>query len=293
VAGGIAVGEWELDLSLALLIAGCAGAVVAVVVGLPALRQRGLFLAVTTLAFAVASSSYLLNPKYFSWLPRKTIPRGRLFNLVDLSSQRTMYYVCAALAVIGLVAVRGLRTGRTGRVLLAQRDNERGAQSYSIDVTRTKLLAFAISGFLAADAGCLHSQIVGLYSVTPYTPTQSVNVFVTAVVGGLGTLLGAVAGALYFNVGNWVLTGNWRLLPSAIGVLVVLMVIPGGIGDAVYQLRDGALRRLAKRKGIVVPSLLADRNVEDRPDAVTPERALPEPEPVAVPASSEETVVSS
>ena len=282
--GGIAMGDWGLDLSLALLVAGGAGAVAAIVVGLPALRQRGLFLAVTTLAFAVASSSYLLNRKHFSWLPREAIPRGRLFNTFDLTSQRTLFYVCAAMAVLGLIAVQGLRAGRTGRVLRAVRDNERGAQSYGVDVTRAKLLAFATSGFLAAAAGCLHVQILGVYTETAYSPTESITVFTAAVVGGLGTLLGAVAGALFLNGGQWVLKGNWQLLPSAIGVLVVLLALPGGLGDAFYQLRDAALRRIAARRGIAVPSMIADRRVE--PDAGIPPPTVPppiaEPPPVVV-----------
>jgi branched-chain amino acid transport system permease protein len=282
--GGIALGDWGFDLSLALLVSGGAGALAAIVVGLPALRLRGLFLAVTTLAFAVASSSYLLNRRHFSWLPREAIPRGRLFNTIDLTSQRSLFYVCAAMAVLGLVAVQGLRTGRTGRVLRAVRDNERGAQSYGVDVTRAKLLAFATSGFLAAAAGCLHVQIVGVYAETAYAPTESITVFTAAVVGGLGTLLGAVAGALFLNGGEWILRGNWRLLPSAIGVLVVLLALPGGLGDAFYQLRDAALRRIATRRGIAVPSMLADRRIEpeaqhDPPIVATP---VPEPPPVVV-----------
>jgi branched-chain amino acid transport system permease protein len=266
-------------------VAGGAGALTAIVVGLPALRLRGLFLAVTTLAFAVASSSYLLNRQHFTWLPREAIPRGRLFNTIDLTSERSLFYVCAAMAVLGLVAVQGLRAGRTGRVLRAVRDNERGAQSYGVDVTRAKLLAFATSGFLAAAAGCLHVQILGVYAETAYDPTESITVFTAAVVGGLGTLLGAVAGALFLNGGGWILRGNWRLLPSAIGVLVVLLALPGGLGDAFYQLRDAVLRRIATRRGIVVPSMLADRRIEPEPEDEPPPPAaatVPEPPPVVV-----------
>ena len=110
--------------------------------------------------------------------------------------------------------------------------------------------------------------------------------FTAAVVGGLGTLLGAVAGALFLNGGQWVLRGNWQLLPSAIGVLIVLLALPGGIGDAFYQLRDAALRRIAARRGIDVPSMLADRRTEPDAEAPPPTVPPPTPEPSPVVVSS-------
>lgn len=262
VVGAQATGEWGYDLSLALLLAGTAGAVVAMAVGLPALRLRGPLLAVTTLAFAVASSQYLLNRSQVSWLPRGSLARPRLFAVVDLSSQRAMFWTCAVVAVLGLVAVRGIRASRTGRVLIALRDNEAAARSFGIDVVRAKLSAFALSGFLAAVAGCLLVHVTLGYSEQPFGPAASFNVFTAAVVGGLGSLTGAVIGALFLNGGRWILTGDWELLPSAVGVLFVLLVLPGGLGELVYRGRDGLLRRLADRRGLVVPSLVADVRVD-------------------------------
>jgi branched-chain amino acid transport system permease protein len=95
--------RWNLDLSLTLLLAGMVGAAVAVVVGLPALRLRGFFLAVTTLAFAMAASDYLLNNQYFSWAPdpEAVVPRPRLFGGISLASQRSFYYVCLAVLALG------------------------------------------------------------------------------------------------------------------------------------------------------------------------------------------------
>ncbi|HYI61749.1 MAG TPA: ABC transporter permease [Acidimicrobiales bacterium] len=286
LVGVQATGPWRLDLSLALLLAGAAGAVVAVVVGLPALRLRGPFLAVTTLAFAVASSQYLLNRSQVSWLPRERLVRPRLFAVIDLSSQRAMFWTCATVAVLGLVAVRGVRASRTGRVLLALRDNEAAARSYGIDVVRAKLSAFALSGFLAAVAGCLLAQVTLGYTEQPFGPAVSFNVFTAAVVGGLGSLTGAVIGALFLNGGRWVLSGDWELLPSALGVLLVLLVLPGGLGELVYRARDALLRRLADRRGLVVPSLVAD--VRTDTDDVGPLVAAAEhvPAPVAEEAST-------
>jgi ABC-type branched-subunit amino acid transport system ATPase component/ABC-type branched-subunit amino acid transport system permease subunit len=250
--GAVATATWHVDLSLALIVAGLAGAVVAVIVGLPALRLPGLFLAITTLAFALASSNYLLNRKEQSWIPRDRLARPALFRTFDLASQGAMYEVALGVAVLAFLAVAGIRRSRTGRVLLAVRDNERGAAAYAIAPTRAKLTGFALSGFLAAVAGCLLVHINQAYSETPFVATESLGVFTAAVVGGLGSLWGAVLGALYLNGGTWFLPDRWRLLPSAVGVLAVLLVLPGGLANVAYRGRDALLRHLARRRGIGV-----------------------------------------
>ena len=95
-----------------------------------------------------------------------------------------------------VLAVRGIRRSRTGRVLLALRENERGAQAYGVNIMRAKLTAFAISGFLAAVGGCLLVHLLGGFSPDTYAPDQSFVVFTAAVVGGLGSLLGAGLGVV-------------------------------------------------------------------------------------------------
>ncbi|HEY4376258.1 MAG TPA: ABC transporter permease [Acidimicrobiales bacterium] len=278
VAGALVTTRWHGDISLALLVAGAAGAVVAVVVGLPALRLRGFYLAVSTLAFALASSDYLLNRKEQSWIPQSTAAPGTFVFLktFDLSSQRSTYFMCLGVMVVAFLAVAGLRRSRTGRVLVALRDNEAAVQSYGVGVTRAKLTAFAISGFLAAMAGCLMSILNSGYSELPYTAPESLGVLTAAVVGGLGSILGALIGALFLGGGQYFLDDKWRLLPSAGGVLLVLLFLPGGLGNLVFRARDGVLRALARRRGIVVASLVAD--VGPAPEATVPDLA-PDVEP--------------
>lgn len=284
VVGAVATDTWSLDLSAALVLAGLAGAAAAVVVGLPALRLPGLYLAVTTLAFALASSNFLLNRKEQSWIPAGRLDRPDLFKTFDLTSQAAMYEFVLGVVVIAFAVVAGIRRSRTGRVLIAVRDNERGAAAYSVPVVRAKLLAFALSGFLAAVAGCLLVHVNQAYTEGPFVAAESLGVFTAAVVGGLGSLVGPVLGALYLNGGTWFLPARWRLLPSAIGVLGVLLVVPGGLANLAARGRDGLLRRYASRRGIVVASLLADEaGPEDAPAAIK----------VALPARPAETVGSS
>lgn len=262
--GAVATREWGLDLTLALLVAGAVGAAVAVVVGLPALRLRGFYLAVTTLAFALAATNYFLNRQFFGWVPNGRVERPLLFNRVDLTDDAAMYWYCLAIFGIVVLAVRGIRRSRTGRVLLAVRENEKGAQAFGVSVTRAKLTAFATSGFIAAVAGALlvHNQFG--FDETLFAPSQSLAVFTSAVVGGLGSVLGATLGALYFQGGKWFLpSAQWQVLTTAAGVLIVLLFIPGGLGDVAYRLRDLWLRSVARRNAVVVPSLVADVRVDE------------------------------
>ena len=93
-------------------------------------------------------------------------------------------------------------------------------------------------------------------------------------IGGLGTLTGGVLGAVYVEGGFFLLPADWRFFSSAIGVLFVLLVIPGGLGSLLYMVRDTWLRWVAGRHGIEVPSMIADRRVEEPPP---PEPDVAEP----------------
>ena len=124
--GGVATSQWGLDLSLALLVSGLAGAVAAVVVGLPALRLQGLLLSVTTFAFALAMYSYFLNRQFFDWIPTGRIERNPIFGRIDYDSPTGVYYLILVVLVLAILAVGGMRSSRFGRALIALRENERG-----------------------------------------------------------------------------------------------------------------------------------------------------------------------
>jgi branched-chain amino acid transport system permease protein len=263
--GGALTSKAHWDLGFALIVGGAAGAVVAVLIGMPSLRARGLTLAVTSLAFALAASQYLLDPEFFPWLPDSVIDRPKILGTIDVSSETSYFFLCLAVLGFALVAARGLRRSRTGRVLIAVRENEKSAESYGINTTRTKLLGFAISGFIAAVAGVLlvHQQ-EGLVTAS-FDPVQSLTIFAMVVIGGLGSVPGAILGAIYIYGVHWFLPQQWEFLASGVGLLLVLLLLPGGLGSAIADARDGLLRFIAKRRKLLVPSLLADRRVEELP----------------------------
>jgi hypothetical protein len=141
--------------------------------------------------------------------------------------------------------------------MIAVRDNPRAAQSYGINLTRTRLAAFAMSGFFAAIAGALFAHLQGVVDPNVFTPQRSLEVFAMAVIGGLTSVGGALAGAMYI-VGFEYFLPQYSLLASGLGMLVLLLFFPGGLSELGFTMRDAYLRRLAAKKRIHVPSLVAD-----------------------------------
>jgi branched-chain amino acid transport system permease protein len=278
-AGQISLGQWGFsgvgafvagclasragtDFFLTLLAAGVAGAVAAVVIGLPALRIQGLYLAVTTLAFGLATQVYLLSPNYFgNVLPDTEHPLERpvLYGYINLDDPRRYYFVCLVALALALLSARSLRASRTGRAIVAGRDNVRGTQAFGISTNRARLAAFAISGFWAALAGALFAYQQRVVEPGAFPPAVSLLLLIIVVIGGVTSLPGAMLGTLYIGVLRYGgVSEQYQALASGVGVLLLLYFLPGGLAQAMYGARDNFLRRVAQRRGIAVPSLIAD-----------------------------------
>ncbi|HLF41174.1 MAG TPA: ABC transporter permease [Acidimicrobiia bacterium] len=258
VTAGNLVARYDVDLFVALVLSGAVGGLVALLVGLPALRIRGPFLAVTTLAFAIALDSYFLNPTYFDDFIPQNLVRPNLWDRFPLESARTMYYLCLAGLGLAVLAARGVRRARAGRALVAARDNRRAAEAASVPTTAVILSGFVFSGVLAGVAGGLHVLILHGARVGSYQPVQSLEVFSMAVIGGLGSVGGVLLGVFSLRALEQV-AASYRLLVTGAGLLLVLLVLPGGLGQAAIAVRDRYLAVVARRRGLIVPSLVADR----------------------------------
>ena len=273
VTAGNLVTKLNADLFVALLVSGLVGGVVALLVGLPALRIRGLFLAVTTLAFAVALDSYFLNPTYFDEQIPGVLARPDLWQRFPLESARTMYFLCLSFLVLFVFLARGVRRSRAGRVLIASRDNRRAAEAASVPTTGVILSGFVFSGILAGIAGGLHVIVLHGARIGSYQPVQSLEVFAMAVIGGLGSVGGVILGVFSLRALQNV-PQEWRLLVSGTSLLAVLLLLPGGLGQVAFNVRDRFLRFVANRRGVLVPSLVADYRhapEHDNPDEDHPE----------------------
>jgi branched-chain amino acid transport system permease protein len=190
------------------------------------------------------------------------INRTNLFGVIPLGTDREFYALTIIVLALAMIGVRGLRATRTGRVLIGVRDNERASEAYAVRARNAHILAFAISGFLAGVAGALFVLQQQLLISQVYTPDVSLRIFSMVVVGGLGSISGAVLGAVFVYGVQYFLPSEYAFLATGAGLLLVLLLVPGGLGALFGDARDGMLRWYARRKGIRVPSLLADTLVE-------------------------------
>jgi branched-chain amino acid transport system permease protein len=258
-AAGLAANH-HTDFFVTIAVGALAGGLVAVVIGIPALRIQGLFLATTTLAFAFAVAG-VFNRTYFGWMfpkPGRFVNRPVLWKALDLeesssygpiklSANVKYYYVCLAFLVVAVYLARSVRKHRSGRVLIGVRDNGRAAQSLGINLARTRLAAFVADN--------------------AFPPERSIALFILTVIGGIGSIPGALLGAVFIE-GVPLLPvvrdiKQVQLLTSGLGVLLVLFFLPGGLAEGTYRIRDALLRRVARRRNIHVPSLIADSRVEE------------------------------
>jgi ABC-type branched-subunit amino acid transport system ATPase component/ABC-type branched-subunit amino acid transport system permease subunit len=237
---------------LALLVGSLVAAFVATLVGLGALRVRGLLLAISTLAFAIATQAYVFRRPFFS-LGRQTVrlPREELGPIDVTHKQRAYYYVTLAVLVVVFLVVSHLRRSGIGRSIIGVRENEPAAAAMSVSPTRTKLIAFALAGWIAGIGGSLLGGLVETlgYAERFVRVTDSLMVVSIAVIGGLGSLAGAVVGALWI-VGLPAFWPDNKLVPlltSSIGLLIILLYIPGGFLQIAYYARSSLFRWLEAR----------------------------------------------
>jgi ABC-type branched-subunit amino acid transport system ATPase component/ABC-type branched-subunit amino acid transport system permease subunit len=256
----IAGTSWHLPLPLALLFGGVAAAVIAPVVGFPALRLPGPFVVIMTLAFSLAVPAVLLDSELLgTWLPRD-VPRPVLLGL-DLSSDRYFYWFSALVLTALLASVVGLQRSRLRRALIAARDNPSAAQAFGVDITRLRLEAFAVSGAIAGIGGGVLAFADGSVRPDTFSSLNSTALFLVVVVGGLSAVSGPALGAVVFSVLGLLGTA-WVAALNGLGTILVLAIRPGGLASIVVGLRDAAIRILLHLQGVdlVQFSLAGDRS---------------------------------
>ena len=262
VVGAALTSKMGISFWIALPLVPFITAAFAIIIGLPALRIRGLFLGVTTFAFAFAVQTGLFNPSWFAWLLSDRVDRPSLL-LFDFEDERSMYYFSLLMLVLAIMVVLTLRRARPGRVLIALRENEANVQAFGVNLLKTRLAAFALAGFLCGFAGVLFAHHQRAVSDESFGAALSLQIFLFAVLGGVGSIAGAMMAAVYFAVWR-VLEGSqpWGFLFGPIFILFILYMFPGGLSSLVFGLRDAVLRIVAQRRQMIVPSLFADVDAE-------------------------------
>jgi branched-chain amino acid transport system permease protein len=256
------IGGWVAAVSglpffLALIAGAMGGAALALVIGIPGLRLRGLYLAIITLALSLSTTAYLLNARYLGSKLPDSIRRPVLFGM-DLDNEQVFYY--AALVMLGLVTamVAGLRRSAFARALIAARDNESAAQAFGINLLRARLSAFAVSGAIAGFAGGLLA--FHQHSVIPetFSAGESLTVFLFSTLGGLGAVSAPLIAGVVFTAAKLFMPSNIFQFATGTAGIALLLFASGGVSELVFGIRDAYLRSVARRRKIVVASLLAD-----------------------------------
>jgi len=233
------------------LYAGLASAAVSVLIGLPALRIRGLLLTVTTLSFALVVPTFLLPQ---SWVLGSGKDPGRpIIGGNALTTGREYYFVALATVVVAMLLARNIRSGGVGRLLVAVRDNEDAARSFTVPASLVKLQAFALAGFLAGVGGAMYGHSLPLISASSFPTSASIDVVKIAVIGGLSLLAGPLLGAVVvLGIPDFLPLDSAGLAATALGQLLIIMYLPGGLAQLVGPLRDRVVRFLGRRAGIDV-----------------------------------------
>jgi ABC-type branched-subunit amino acid transport system ATPase component/ABC-type branched-subunit amino acid transport system permease subunit len=259
---------------LAFVAAGVVAAAVSLVIGLPALRIRGLMLAVTTLGFALATQGWLFQQ---SWMLGDGVEPGRPVFGDTLFDTGKRYYLFALLPLAAAAwLARNIWRSGVGRRLRAIRDNEAGARAFTVPATAVKLQGFMLAGFLAGIGGALYGHALSRLSATAFPIGASINSAAMTVLGGIGVLSGPLLGAFYIiGVPEFLPLDNAGLAATALGWLVLILYFPAGIARLLKPVRDGAVA-VAARVGGVDPDVEDDDALaEVAPQAVAGEvRAL-------------------
>jgi branched-chain amino acid transport system permease protein len=194
-----AIGVTRLGLvpELALVLSAVVPALFGLVVGVPSLRLHGLYLAITTLAFShIVSAGILAGGKFTGAGRGISVERPVVFGL-NLASDRAFYWFCLVVCVLAVLVTLNVRRSYFGRALVALRDNDIAARTMGISLVRYKLLAFLFSAALTGLAGALMGLYMGIVSVEGYPFLLSIEALAIVIVGGIGSVLGAVFGTIF------------------------------------------------------------------------------------------------
>jgi len=206
---------WPFVLSItsAAVVSGLTG----VVVGLPALRVKGIYLAIATLSFGfIVEEAVTRADSITGGSSGITLGGLEIFGL-QIDSETRFYYVSLVVLVLCILGVMNLMRSPTGRAFVAIRDSEISAQSMGIHLARYKTIAFALSAALTGIAGALYAHKLRFLSPEQFTILQSIEMLIMIVIGGLGSIYGAIFGAAFWILAQQFIVAAKDWLPPAIG----------------------------------------------------------------------------
>jgi len=277
--GGFLLGhistDWHIGFPWSLILAGLCAVPIGLVIGLPALRLRGVNLAVVTLGFAAAMDAVLFTNLSFTGstaglpIPAPRLP-GLNLGITQGKSYPTLIFGVLVLLVVillGLLVAR-LRRGPAGRMLLAIRSNERAAGSVGINVAQAKLMAFGLAAFIAGIGGALTGYMQGELTADSFAAFTSIGLLAIVFVAGVGRIAGAVVAGIMFSAAGLFVTflnlhlnvGKYQAIVAGVALVLTAVQNPDGItGTATGKGPAVALAKLRERAGGEYAKRLAGR----------------------------------
>ena len=237
-AGFLAIGAfafghmrvWGAPFLVALAGAGGVAALAGVVVGFPSLRLKGPYLSIATLGFGVAVYQVFVNWEVLSG-GRSGLSIARLTPMLGLTGTQTVYYTYVLLLAVFTLATYNIVSSYVGRAFVAIRDSDIAAEVNGVNLTRYKLLAFAISSFYAGVHGALYAQVLGHIEPQIFNLGESLTLFVAVIIGGVASIEGSILGAAFVLLVPKVFSEFREMVPIVYGatILIVLIFEPRGL----------------------------------------------------------------
>ena len=254
----VATSKYGVPYLAATAMAIGAGWLIGLIIGFPAVRLRGLYLAIATLAFGIGVERTIYHFKDLTGGPYGLAVNAPSIFGYDFNSPTKLYYLVLVIVVLGVLYLSSVVNSRPGRMLVAMRDSELAASSMGINVPRLKVLAFAVSAAFAALGGALYAPIINFISVEHFTLWLSITFISMIVVGGLGSITGSFLGAAFVVLVPELLRGFGAYHQIIYGLAMILVFVfwPTGLVGiaALLARRLPAAKRATPATGTVPPT---------------------------------------
>ena len=245
-AGFLAIGaftfghlnQWGVPWLLAIVAAGLAAGIFGILVGFPSLRLKGPYLAIVTMGFGIAVYQIFVNSEMLSG-GRMGLIINKLSPPFDMPSATFNYYFNLIIALGFTLLSYNIISSYMGRAFIAIRDNDIAAEVIGVNLTRYKLLSFAISSFYTGVQGGLYGLLLGYLEPNMFTFMESITLFVAVIIGGLASIEGSIMGAAFVILVPQLFSEYKEMVPVVYGVTILLILIfePLGLNGRWLKIR--------------------------------------------------------
>jgi len=245
-AGFLAIGaftfghlnQWGIPWPLGVLAAGVMAGIFGILVGFPSLRLKGPYLAIVTMGFGIAVYQIFVNSEVLSG-GRMGLMINKLTPLFDMSVVTFNYYFNFLIAVVFTLLSYNIISSYMGRAFIAIRDNDIAAEVIGVNLTRYKLLSFAVSSFYTGIQGALYGLFLGYLEPNMFTFMESITLFIAVIIGGLASIEGSIMGAAFVILVPQVFSNLREMVPVVFGVTILLVLIfePLGLNGRWLKMR--------------------------------------------------------